>query len=71
MVMAGSQDINVRVGAGTDMTPSGMLKAGQSAAVDGMTTGSDGQKWYRLSSGGFVRADVVTANSACGSLPSV
>src|SRR5262249_28102096 len=69
MITAGSQDINIRSGAGTDMSAAGILKAGQSAAVDGTTTGSDGQKWYRLSAGGFIRADVVTANSACGSLP--
>ncbi len=71
MVTAGSSDINIRSGAGTDMTPSGVLRSGTSAAVDGQTTGSDGQTWYRLSAGGWVRADIVTANSACGSLPTV
>jgi hypothetical protein len=70
-VTAGSSDINVRSGAGTDMTPSGVLKAGESIGVDGQTTGSDGQMWYRLSSGGFVRADVVRASNGCGSLPTV
>jgi hypothetical protein len=70
-VTAGGEDINIRSGAGTDMSPSGVLSAGSSSAVDGMTTGSDGQMWYRLSSGGFVRADVVSANAACSSLPSV
>jgi hypothetical protein len=53
------------------MTPSGVLRSGSSAAVDGQTTGSDGQTWYRLSAGGWVRADIVTANTACGSLPTV
>jgi|GEM_PF-188518 len=71
MVTAGSQDINIRAGAGTDTSPSGVLRGGTSAAVDGQATGSDGQTWYRLSAGGWVRADVVTANSACGSLPTV
>jgi uncharacterized protein YraI len=71
MITAGSSDINIRSGAGTDMTPSGVLRSGTSAAVDGQTTGSDGQTWYRLSAGGWVRADIVTANTACGSLPTV
>ncbi len=71
MVTAGSSDINIRSSAGVDMSPSGVLRSGASAAVDGQTTGSDGQIWYRLSAGGWVRADIVTANSTCGSLPTV
>lgn len=70
-ITAGNQDVNIRSGAGTDFSPKGVLSKGSSAGVDGQTTGSDGSTWYRLSSGGFVRADVVTATSSCSSVPSV
>ena len=69
-VTAGS-DVNIRASASTSAARSGVIRAGQSMSVDGMTTGSDGKVWYRVSGGGFVRSDVVKTGGDCSALPSV
>jgi len=66
-----SQDVNIRSAATTTAAPSGVLRAGTSMPVDGMSMGSDGMTWYRVTGGGFVRSDVVTTSGDCTALPSV
>jgi|GEM_PF-2808195 len=58
-------DVNQRSGAGTNFSVAGTLAGGSSADVDGQTTGADGLIWYRLTTGSWVRSDVVTAETAC------
>ena len=65
----GSQSVNIRRGPGTNFGTQGVITAGSSANADGQTTSNDGQIWYRLSGGGWVRNDVVSGS--CGSLPTV
>ncbi len=69
-VTAGS-DVNVRASASTSAARIGVIRGGESMAVDGTTMGSDGKVWYRVSSGGFVRSDVVKTTGDCTALPSV
>ncbi len=66
-----SSDVNIRSAATTTAAASGVLRAGTSMSVDGMTMGSDGVAWYRVTGGGFVRSDVVTTSGDCTALPSV
>ncbi|MBC7814120.1 MAG: SH3 domain-containing protein, partial [Burkholderiales bacterium] len=58
-------DVNQRSGAGTNFSVAGTLAGGSSADVDGQTVGADGLIWYRLTTGSWVRSDVVTAETAC------
>jgi hypothetical protein len=71
VVTAGGADVNIREAAGTDSNVIAILRSGESTAVDGVTTGSDGQNWWRVTSGGFVRSDTVTASDTCSSVPQV
>lgn len=56
---------NLRGGPGTNFGVAGSLAGGQSAEVDGQAQGADGMTWYRLTSGAWVRSDIVGAPSAC------
>jgi hypothetical protein len=67
-VSAGSS-INQRSGPGTNFDVAGTLAG--SANADGQTTGADGFTWYRLTTGGWVRGDLVTASAECAGLPEV
>jgi WD40 repeat protein len=58
-------NVNLRTGAGTDFELAGTLAAGQTADVDGQATGSDGQVWWRLGEGVWVRSDVVDEAGDC------
>lgn len=71
MITAGSQDVNIRSGAGTNFNVIGTLRSGQSVEINGQTNGSDGRTWWRLSQGGFVRSDTVTETDMCSALPMV
>ncbi len=42
-----------------------------SVEADGQTAAADGFTWYRLTTGEWVRADLVTAAAECASLGSV
>ncbi len=66
---AGNQTVNLRSGPGTSFASVGTLRAGETAAVDGQAPGSTGAMWYHLTSGSWVRSDVVTATGSCASLP--
>jgi hypothetical protein len=69
--VSASSNINQRSGPGTDFAVSGTLAGGSSASVDGQTTGADGFTWYRLTTGAWVRGDLVTATAGCSGVPQV
>jgi hypothetical protein len=66
--VSASSDINQRSGPGTNFEVSGTLAGGANASVDGQTTGADGFRWYRLTTGGWVRGDLVTATGGCSNV---
>ncbi len=66
-----SSTVNLRGGPGTSFAKAGTLSAGASQAVTGQATGADGMVWYQLDSGNYVRSDLVKADGACASLPTV
>jgi rubrerythrin len=70
MVMARSQNVNIRSDASTSSSVMGTLSAGQAVEVIGQRS-VGGFTWWQLSSGGFVRGDTVSATDACTALPSV
>ncbi len=70
-MITASSDVNIRSTASVDAAVTGVLRAGQSATVDGQTTGSSGAIWYRVSGGGYIRSDVVKSSGDCSALPSV
>jgi hypothetical protein len=70
MVMARSQNVNVRSDTSTSSSVMSTLAAGQSVEVIGQRS-VGGFTWWQLSSGGFVRGDTVSETDACTALPSV
>jgi hypothetical protein len=69
--VSANSNVNQRSGPGTDFDVSGTLAGGSSAGVDGQTTGTDGFTWYRLTTGAWVRGDLVTAGAGCSEVPEV
>jgi hypothetical protein len=67
---AGGSAVNIRTTADTNSAVLATLGTGSSAAADGQAA-VGGFTWFRLTSGGFVRGDVVTQTGDCGSLPTV
>jgi subtilisin family serine protease len=70
IVVAITTDAFVRVGAGHDYQDRGFVPEGQNAA-DSQTIGTDGYVWWRLTSGLWVRSDVVSEIGDCDQLPAV
>jgi hypothetical protein len=70
-VTAGDQNVNIRGGAGTEFVVRGKLAPGQSAEVSGYRVGTDGQRWWQLADGGWVRADTVTTVNDCSGVAAV
>lgn len=64
-------DANLRSGPGTTFDRAGSLSAGQSVEIDGQSQGADGMTWYRLTSGAWVRSDVIGAPATCATVPVV
>lgn len=64
-------DINKRSGPGTNFDRAGTLFADLVMAVDGQSVGSDGQVWWRLSDGSWVRSDLVEQDGDCSDAPAV
>jgi len=64
-----TQNVNLRMGPGTDNAQHGTLPAGQAATVTGQVTGADGYVWFQLEDGTYVRSDLGTTSGACGDLP--
>ena len=70
-VASGNQTINLRDGAGTNFNAVGSLEAGQTADAVGQAQGADGFVWFNLSTGAWVRSDVIVSEGPCDSLPVV
>jgi len=72
VLTARHDDINLRAGPGVEYDRVGTLSQGDTDTADGWATASNGYTWWRLStSGGWVRADLVTFPDVCFTLPPV
>lgn len=67
-VLVGLTDAYMRSGPGGNFRDDGFLPQGQNAA-DAQAIGSDGYVWWRLTSGLWVRSDVVSEFGDCDQLP--
>ncbi len=63
--VSAANDVNLRSGPGTNFDIAGVLSVGQSATVEGQTTGADRFVWWQLEDGSWVRSDVVNEQSDC------
>ena len=64
-------DVNARIGPGTEYRVLGNLPPGEVFSVNGQAQDGDGLTWWRLESGRWVRADLVTAAGDCAAVPEV
>ncbi len=62
-------NVNRRTGPGTNFDRAGTLDAGETATAVAQAEGSDGQIWWELEDGSFVREDTVEEAGDCDSLP--
>jgi hypothetical protein len=69
-ISAGSA-VNRRSGPDTSFDSPGQLPAGQQEQAQGQTIGADGQRWWQLEDGSWVRDDVVNAEGDCTTVPNV
>lgn len=65
------QTVNMRIRPGTDYGGAGQLSAGDFANANGQVAGGDGYTWWRLTTGAWVRGDVVNPSPDCTTLPVV
>lgn len=65
------QTSNIRSVPGTDGQVIDTFTAGQTRQADAQAPGSDGQSWWRLVDGGWVRQDTVSETGDCAALPLV
>ncbi|MBZ0315310.1 MAG: hypothetical protein K8L91_02745 [Anaerolineae bacterium] len=63
--------VNKRASPSTDAEKVGELGGRDVGRVTGQTTGADGQIWYQLTDGSWVRSDVVDDNGLCADVPFV
>ena len=63
------QSANLRSGPGTDYDVAGTLQLGAVITIRGQTTDAQGYIWLNLSSGNWVRSDVVGAPPQCSTVP--
>jgi hypothetical protein len=68
---ASASGANLRAAPSVGAAVAGSLGSGATATGNGQAIGSDGFIWYQLTSGAWVRSDVVTESGACASLPTV
>ncbi len=68
-VVTAINNVNQRSGPGTNFDRAGTLAAGSSSTAVGQAQGSDGQTWWELEDGTWVREDTVTEQGACDALP--
>ncbi len=62
-------EVNVRSGPGTGYPATGKLALNQSLQGTGWAFDDDGFVWWKIASGGWVRADTVTFPESCQTLP--
>lgn len=66
------EDVNLRAGPDQGYERVGTLSQGETDLAEGWATGPDGYTWWRLStSGGWVRADLVSFPDVCFTLPPI
>lgn len=63
--------INLREGPSTGFAAAGQLADGEIATPDAQALAADGYTWLRLTSGAWVRGDLVVTAGACDALPTV
>jgi WD40 repeat protein len=68
-MVSASQDSNLRGGPGMAYEVVGGLLAGQSGTASAQSTDADGQRWWQIDEGGWVRGDLVIATGECDALP--
>jgi Tol biopolymer transport system component len=57
---------NLRSGPGTNFDRAGTVAANEAAEADGQAQSADGFTWYRLTTGAWIRADLVSAGDCSG-----
>jgi hypothetical protein len=67
--LAAGGTVNLRSGPGTEYARAATLAAGQGVQPVGQAASTDGQTWWQLADGNWVRSDVVSASGDCASLP--
>lgn len=67
--VSASGNVNLRSGPGTIYSISGTMGGGQSRAVIGQMTGTDGFVWWQVQFGSWVCSDVVTTAGDCEPAP--
>lgn len=64
----GSAGVNLRASASTNAEIAGTLASGATANVNGQTQGGDGFIWWSLTTGSWVRSDIVAEDGACDNM---
>lgn len=69
MVTARNQAVNIRETPDTSAAVVGSLAAGASIEINGQRVGSDGNVWWSVTSGGWIRSDTVNEGEGSSDLP--
>ena len=69
MVTARNQAVNIRSTPDTSAQIVGSLAAGASIEINGQRMGSDGNVWWSVTSGGWIRSDTVDESDGADALP--
>lgn len=67
-VITALNNANLRGGPGTTFDRAGSVTGGSALNADGQATSADGFTWYRLTSGEWIREDLVSEAAECASL---
>lgn len=67
----GNFNVNIRGDATIQAPVDRLLTVGSNAEVDAQRRGPDGFPWWRLTDGGWVRSDVVSASGNCSEVPAL
>ena len=70
-ITVGPDGANLRSGPGTDFPVRGVIAYRESAEPEGRTIGTDGQPWWRLAAGVWLRVDTTVTGGDCFSVPNV
>lgn len=66
--LTANSNANLRTGPGTTFDRAGTVSSGETVQADGQSQPGDGFTWYRLTTGAWVRADLVSAVAECAGL---